>query len=77
MPLTADQTEILMMLLSGASVKTALRSRNLMAEVFADTLNEVLYDLIGDTAVECDGEELTLVEDYREDIVRMLGGNTE
>ena len=46
-----------------------------MPEVVADTLNEALFDEIGDAAVECDGDDLVLTEDYRGDIIRILGGN--
>ena len=46
-----------------------------MASVVADTINEAMYDEIGDSVVECDGDDLTLVEDYREDLEFILGGN--
>ena len=76
-PLSASQTQVLKLLLQGSSVKDLLRSRHIMAEVCADELNEALFELIGDTAVTCDGEELSLIEDYREDMVRILEGDTE
>ena len=77
LPLNASQIRILTLLLQGSSVKGLLRSQHAMPEVFADELNEAFYDLIGDTVVSCDGEELSLIEDYRDDVVRLLGGNTE
>ncbi|MGI5111451.1 TerB N-terminal domain-containing protein [Treponema putidum] len=77
MPITAEQADILMLLLRGESVKSVLKARNEMAEIFADSLNETLFDTIGDIAVECDNGDLTLVEDYREDIGRILGGNIQ
>ena len=73
--LNERQILILSSLLRGESVSGELRSWNEMAEVFADALNEALFDELGDTAVECDGENITLVEDYREDIARILGGS--
>ena len=45
-----------------------------MASVAADTMNEALFDEIGDNVLECDGENITLIEDYREDILQILGG---
>ena len=48
-----------------------------MPTVAADAINEALFDEIGDTALEWDGAEFTLAEDYREDVLRLLGGNTE
>ena len=77
LPLDGIRKEALALLLQGLSVKPFLRSRNLMAEVFADQLNEAFYDLIGDIIVECDGDEITLVEDYRSDVARILGGEAE
>jgi hypothetical protein len=44
-----------------------------MPEIVADELNEALFDEIGDSVVECDGDEIILVEDYREDIMELLG----
>ena len=46
-----------------------------MPTVAVDAVNEALYDEIGDSVLECDGNEITLVEDYREDVLRLLGGN--
>lgn len=73
-PLTAEQVQVLTMLLNGESVRKTLQSWNEMAEVFADSLNEALFNEIGDTAVACDGVDILLVEDYREDMIRILGG---
>ena len=73
-PLEETQIEVLKLLLAGKPVRETLRAWNEMAELFADSLNEALFDEIGDIAVECRDEELTLIEDYREDVVRILGG---
>ena len=75
--LDAVQLEVLSMLVRGDSVTGILQGRHLMTEVFADALNEALFDEIGDTAVDCDGENLRLLDDYRDDIARILGGKTE
>ena len=40
----------------------------------ADEINEALFDEIGDTVLECDGENLSLIEDYTEDVKELLGG---
>ena len=45
-----------------------------MPSIAADTINEALYDEIGDTVLECEDDKLTVVEDYREDVIRLLGG---
>ena len=46
-----------------------------MPSVAADRINEALFDEIGDNVLECDGDAITVVEDYREDILQMLGGD--
>ena len=73
-PLEAEQILLLRTLLEGRSVREMIRENHGMPSVAADALNEALFDEIGDSAVECEGDELTLVEDYRDDIIRILGG---
>ncbi|MBR2760642.1 MAG: TerB N-terminal domain-containing protein [Solobacterium sp.] len=73
-PLSPRQREILKMLVNGQSVRETLRAENEMAELFAESVNEALFEEIGDVAVECSDEELFLIEDYREDVLRILGG---
>ena len=59
----------------GKPVKDWLAETHQMPTVAVDAVNEALYDEIGDSVLEWDGEEITLVEDYREDVLRLLGGN--
>ena len=40
-------------------------------------INEALFDAIGDNILDCDNDTLSLVEDYREDLVSLLGGSPE
>ena len=40
----------------------------------ADDLNEACFGEVGDSVVECDGRTLSLVEDYREDLKRIIDG---
>ena len=40
--------------------------------VVADTINEKLFDLVGDAIIEFDGDEPQLVEDYLEDVQEIL-----
>jgi hypothetical protein len=42
--------------------------------VVTDAINEALFDEIGDNALECDGDSIALVKDYREDVMDILGG---
>ncbi len=67
--------KLLITMLHGASISEQLREQHLMPTVITDTINEAFFDEIGDSVVEYDGNSITLVEDYREDLERILGGN--
>ena len=58
----------------GESAAELIRQRFLMPSVVTDTINEALFDEIGDNVLECDGEEITFVEDYREELNLIIGG---
>lgn len=66
--------QLLSALVHGDPITEQLTEKHLMPSVVADAINEAFYDDIGDSVVECDGSTLTLVEDYREDLTRILGG---
>ena len=76
-PLDDMQMQLLRMLLRGEPVLELIAAQHGMPSVIADAINEALFDYIGDTAVECDGETITLVEDYRDDIIEILGEDIE
>ena len=40
--------------------------------VVADSINEKLFDLVGDAVIEFDGDEPLLIEDYLDDIREAL-----
>ena len=52
-----------------------------MSELYSNEKERILagrYRLmeeIGDNVLECEGEELSFVEDYREDVEFLIGGN--
>lgn len=66
--------QILQALLTGKSAQPLIREHRLLASVVTDAINEALFDEIGDNALECDGDSIALVEDYREDVMDILGG---
>ena len=68
------QLQIMQLLLNGESVRAFIGEHHLMPSVVADAINEALFDEIGDTVLECDGGELSLTEDYIEEIKELLGG---
>ena len=67
------QIQLLRMLLRREPVQELIAAQHGMPSVIADAINEALFDLIGDTVVECDGKTITLVEDYRDDIIGIFG----
>ena len=66
--------QILRALLAGNPVDGLIKENHLMPSIVADTINEALFDELGDTAVSCDDDCLSLVEDYIEDLTTLLGG---
>ena len=67
---------LLQALLEGRETGPILRAAHRMPSIAADAVNEAFFDEIGDTVVLCEGDALVLVEDYIEDIQRLLGGTT-
>ena len=63
---------ILYLLLDGEPVSGLIREKHLLPSIVADTINEALSDEIGDIVVECNDGALALIEDYREDILKIL-----
>ena len=76
LPLDGVQRRILRALLDGQPADGILGQHRLMPTMAADAINEALMDFVGDTVLDCDGDRLCLVEDYRDDLIRLLGGDT-
>ena len=66
--------QVLRALLARRPVEDMIAAEHGMPEVITDAVNEALFDEIGDTALECEGGSIRLVEDYREDVARLVGG---
>lgn len=66
--------EILVQLLQGEPVEAELKARRLMPSVVADAINEALWEEVGDNVLGCDGDTITLVEDYRAEVAQIAGG---
>ena len=60
------------MLLSGKDAAAFLSAGGLMPTVAADAVNEAMFDLVGDNVLECEDDRLSLVEDYREDLMELF-----
>ena len=68
----AVNLQILTLLLAGEDPSGLIREKHLMPSVIADAVNEAFFDEIGDTILECENEELHLIEDYREDVSLLI-----
>ena len=69
------QAQILLSVMRGEPVAGMIREKALMPSVVTDAINEALFDEIGDNVLMCEGDEITLVEDYREDLELLLEGD--
>ena len=67
-------SEILRALCRGDELRETIQKKHLMPSVVVDTINEALFDQLGDSALTCDGSEIRIVEEYREELAEMLGG---
>ncbi|MBQ3368374.1 TerB N-terminal domain-containing protein [bacterium] len=65
-------TEILRNLLKTGSADEYIKAAHLMPSVVADTINATLFDEIGDNILECDGKTLAIIEDYVEEVEKLL-----
>ena len=73
-PLDGDQVHYLKTLLaSDAAARTqALSAVSTSEDMMVDTINEALFDLLGDTAIEYGPDGPQIIEDYREDVEEIL-----
>lgn len=69
-------TQILCALLRDGSAEVTIRQNRLIPSIVADTINEALFDEIGDNVVECDEDTVAVVEDYREELEELLEVST-
>ncbi|MBQ7649692.1 MAG: hypothetical protein IJS15_01970, partial [Victivallales bacterium] len=66
------ERRILRLLLDGESPDEQIKANRLMPSIVADSINEKFFDEIGDNIVECDNDRLTLVEDYADDVRKLM-----
>ncbi|MBQ6342129.1 MAG: TerB N-terminal domain-containing protein [Anaerolineaceae bacterium] len=76
-PLDPQQISILQALLDSGSAEQIIRENHLLPSVVTDAINEALFDEIGDSVLDCDGSNIIIIEDYRDDIISLLGGKNE
>ena len=64
---------ILKYIVAGKDYKQLIRLNNMFTSIITDNINEAFFEEIGDNILECEGDEIYLVEDYREDILNIIG----
>ena len=64
--LTEEESELLRAILNGDSA--AIGRTGIRLSVLCDSINEKLFETIGDTAIEFDGNLPSIVEDYMEEV---------
>ena len=65
--------QIVVALFDGQPVQELMTANRLMPSIVTDTINEAFFDEIGDNILECEGDRLSLVEDYIEDVRAIIG----
>ena len=65
--------KILKFIIAGKDYKRLIKSNNLFTSIITDNINETFFEGIGDNILECEGDNIYLVEDYREDIMDIIG----
>lgn len=66
--LTPLELRVLRGLMAGAPVAELLGPTDPFVSVVVDTINEKLFDLVGDAVVEFDGDEPHIIEEYLDDV---------
>ena len=70
---TTIHTQILRALLTTGDASEIIKANHLMPSVVAEQINETYYDQFADNIVDCDGETIMIVEDYREELEESVG----
>lgn len=71
------EMQTVIMLLKGEDPTQYLKEQNLMPAIIIDSINEKIFDEIGDNVIEFIDDTPTIVEDYQEDLEEMfLKGNS-
>ncbi len=71
-PLDAEESAFLKALLNGGDWKEQARAAGRMCSILADSINEKLFDLFGDTVIDFSDETPVLIEDYTDELKGMF-----
>jgi hypothetical protein len=70
--LTEAQKTFLRLLLEGGDWKRFLADQSATAALMIDSVNEALYDEIGDTVLDTSDGSPSIIEDYKDDVLNLL-----
>ena len=70
--LSPDELALLDRLLDGGGAQAGASLSGIPLTMVVDDINERLFDTLGDTALEFDGDEPHIIEDYLEDVRRAI-----
>ena len=71
-PLDNNEYEFVRRLLYGDDWAAFIREKKLMLSVIADSVNEKLFDIFGDTVIEFSGDDPAVIEDYADELKGMI-----
>ena len=66
------ENQILIALLQNTSITEIIKTNHLMPTILAERINEMYFDEFADNVVDCDGSNITLTDDYVEDLKNLL-----
>ncbi len=70
--LEESEREFLKQLLSGNDYRDFVKDRGIMLSILVDSINEKLYEEIGDTVIEFNDDVPQIIEDYQEDVRNLI-----
>lgn len=76
-PLDDEETLFIKALLYGRDAGAAAQSCGKMVSILADSVNEKLFDIFGDTVIDFSADSPELIEDYTDELREMFPDNKE
>lgn len=70
--LDSIENDFLKLVLENADYHSYIKKNRLLLSVVTDSVNEKLFDVFDDTVLESDGEIVSVIDDYREELSKMF-----
>lgn len=71
-PLDCNESSFMQALIYGGDISEAARKAGSMISILADSINDKLFDIFGDTVIDFSGELPVLIEDYTDELKTMF-----